>query len=264
VDNLLGLAYIKDLTLGAQKNEILRIYQEFIGPQIVDLLNFYGRDAGKVGGLLQQIDVDNVIRHINGQIYIAAQVGDLPKIIKYGESLLSNNVNALFQINPAGNFSPLISAASNGHLAVVQKLVDLGGDINFSGRADHATALHLACQNGHLKVVEYLVERPEFVSQVRSHVNNQETNNLLTTVLHDACTNGHHEIAKLLLNKGADGQQFLEWMTNDTDFANSAHRDEVLHVLRDHYKQPAAGTARRDNTQFANAPFVPDSRSPGS
>jgi len=56
--------------------------------------------------------------------------------------------------------TPLHYASQNGHLSVVEYLVNQKADINaktkeiFSG-----TPLHYAAQNGHLSVVEYLVNQ---------------------------------------------------------------------------------------------------------
>jgi len=47
-------------------------------------------------------------------------------------------------------------AAYNGHLSVVEYLVDQKADIN-SIDNDNCTPLHRAAINGHLSVVEYLV-----------------------------------------------------------------------------------------------------------
>ena len=57
------------------------------------------------------------------------------------------------------NFStPLHNAANNGHLSVVEYLVNQKADINAKDEYN-STPLHSAAQNGHLSVVEYLVNQ---------------------------------------------------------------------------------------------------------
>jgi len=54
--------------------------------------------------------------------------------------------------------TPLHWAAINGHLSVVEYLVNQKADINAKDK-DNWTLLHSAANNGHLSVVEYLVNQ---------------------------------------------------------------------------------------------------------
>ena len=54
--------------------------------------------------------------------------------------------------------TPLHLAAENGHLSVVEYLVNQKADINAKEQNDCAP-LHLAARNGHLNVVEYLINQ---------------------------------------------------------------------------------------------------------
>ena len=54
--------------------------------------------------------------------------------------------------------TPLHFAAKNGHLSVVEYLVNQKADINEKGN-DNSTPLHLAARYGHLSIVEYLVNQ---------------------------------------------------------------------------------------------------------
>jgi len=54
--------------------------------------------------------------------------------------------------------TPLHYAAQQGHLSVVEYLVNQKADINAKGHYDW-TPLHWAAEKGHLSVVEYLVNQ---------------------------------------------------------------------------------------------------------
>jgi len=54
--------------------------------------------------------------------------------------------------------TPLHWAANNGHLSVVEYLVNQKADINAKNNVDW-TPIHYAARDGHLSVVEYLVNQ---------------------------------------------------------------------------------------------------------
>jgi len=56
------------------------------------------------------------------------------------------------------NWTLLHLASDNGHLSVVEYLVNQKADIN-AKTIDSWTSLHFAAENGHLSVVEYLVNQ---------------------------------------------------------------------------------------------------------
>lgn len=88
---------------------------------------------------------------------------------------------------------PLILATKNGHLPVVQGLVNRGADVNSKGMWG-MTPLMWAASKGHLDVVRFLLDRG-------AHVN-AEAGNRSTALMWTAFA-GHDEIVKLLLQKGA-------------------------------------------------------------
>ena len=55
-------------------------------------------------------------------------------------------------------WTPLHHAANNGHLSVVEYLVNQKADINAKNKYEE-TPLHYAAEKGHLRVVEYLVNQ---------------------------------------------------------------------------------------------------------
>jgi len=65
--------------------------------------------------------------------------------------------------------TPLHFAAQNGHLCVVEYLVNQKADINERNKYDW-TPLHFAAQNGHLSVVEYLVNQKADINSKNNNV----------------------------------------------------------------------------------------------
>jgi len=65
--------------------------------------------------------------------------------------------------------TPLHYAAWNGHLSVVEYLVNQKADINAKNK-NNWTPLHYAAQNGHLSVVEYLVNQKADINAKNSDV----------------------------------------------------------------------------------------------
>ena len=90
-------------------------------------------------------------------------------------------------------WTPLIGAASFGHLEVVKLLLAKGAEVE-AGK-NHLTALTGAAGSGHLEVVKQLLARNPDVDAKDRNGN---------TALMCAAGNGHLEVLKLLLKKGAD------------------------------------------------------------
>lgn len=86
----------------------------------------------------------------------------------------------------AWNGDPLRGAAEGGHLAVVKKLVEAGVDVNAQG----GDALERAARNNHVAVGEYLISKGAKVG---------EDNH---SALLEAARNGHLEFIQMLLDKG--------------------------------------------------------------
>ena len=67
------------------------------------------------------------------------------------------------------NYTPLHLAAINGHLSVVEYLVNQKADINTKDK-EYRTPLHYGAQNGHLSVVEYLVNHKADINEKNNYV----------------------------------------------------------------------------------------------
>ncbi len=87
----------------------------------------------------------------------------------------------------------LWKAAKEGDLAVVEKTLASGADVNAKNKVDQ-TALILAAENGHLKVTKLLLE---------NDANPDEEDKDGWTSLMVAAESGHLEIASLLIKSGA-------------------------------------------------------------
>ena len=94
-----------------------------------------------------------------------------------------------------------------GHLPVVQHLVENGANIN-QANIDDLTPLFVSCQYGHLLVAEYLIENGADVNQATK---------IGATPLAFAMYKNQIEIAKFLLRKGA-GIESTKVFLNNLEF----------------------------------------------
>ncbi len=91
----------------------------------------------------------------------------------------------------------LRSAAADGDLARVKKLVEKGYDANAFDEDLSRTALHYAVEGGHVEVVKYLLS-------VGADVNAHEEAKIGETPLGQVAANCSYEMAELLVNAGAN------------------------------------------------------------
>lgn len=115
----------------------------------------------------------------------------------------------------ANGWTPLMVAATHGHLAMCQMLVELEADIH-ARKNFKCTALHLAARGGHTSVVEFLV-------QCKADVMAEKIDK--STALHDAVAGGYVEVAKILLGhmEGLHERSAILKLAND-------HGRTPLHV----------------------------------
>jgi ankyrin repeat protein len=94
---------------------------------------------------------NNLILGKKGRFMNSALEGDLTEV----KAMLAARVNVNAKRDDA-NVTALILASQNGHLEVVQFLLDAGADVNVETN-DGATALMVAAHNCHLEVVQALL-----------------------------------------------------------------------------------------------------------
>jgi len=102
------------------------------------------------------------------------------------------------------NLTPLHFAAENGHLSIVEYLVNQKADID-AKTSFNETPLHSAVRNGHLSVVEYLVNQ-------KADINAKDEYDSIP--LHLAAINGHLSVVEYLVNQKAD----INANNNDVEF----------------------------------------------
>ncbi|EFO84429.1 hypothetical protein CRE_13441 [Caenorhabditis remanei] len=137
-------------------------------------------------------------------IYNACETGQLQRI----RIFMANKVDDKNWIHEVLNSSgleryPIVIAARNGHVAVVEYLLTVGADPSVRGTVEFdndqilgTPPLWAASAAGHLAIVKLLVETG------KADVN--QATNTQSTPLRGACYDGHLDIVKYLLEKGAD------------------------------------------------------------
>jgi ankyrin repeat protein len=133
-----------------------------------------------------------------GQVPARAQDGDIFAPVKSGnlaavKSILDAKPDAA-KARDRNQYTPLIWAARNGHLAVLKLLLDRGADVNAVNKWNN-TALHWAAYKGHVPVVEFLCRKGAKMDIRESDKGH--------TPLHDAAWRGHLGVVQAMLKHGA-------------------------------------------------------------
>ncbi|KAJ7444220.1 ankyrin repeat domain-containing protein [Mycena latifolia] len=98
------------------------------------------------------------------------------------------------EVAPEEILTALCTASSNGHIHLVQLLIDAGAKIN-SWDVHYGNALDVASLNGHKSVVQLLIEKGADVNLQEGYYGN---------ALQAASLNGHKSVVQLLIEKGVD------------------------------------------------------------
>jgi ankyrin repeat protein len=119
-------------------------------------------------------------------------------------------------------WSPILLAASQGHLATVRFLVEIvGADVRAKNRIK-VTGLMLASGAGNLDICRYLLDRGANVDAKSNHG---------TTALMYAAGSGNIELAKHLVERGADTQIKDNFGNNALAYAEGDPMIEYLSSL---------------------------------
>jgi len=95
--------------------------------------------------------------------------------------------------------SLICMACSEGHVDVLEFLLNLGGNDIFAGDKNGYNPLHAASSHGHVKVVEILLREGYSSTAQIDRIGFQGL-----TAFFAACIFGHLEVARLLLKNGAN------------------------------------------------------------
>ncbi|MFJ5770999.1 ankyrin repeat domain-containing protein [Psychrobacillus sp. NPDC093180] len=127
-------------------------------------------------------------KSLNKAIRNAIKLGDMNEVNR----LIGDNPESLHSMTPFGTW--LHVATKNGHLEIVQYLIQRGIDIDARGGTFDASALNLAAGSGYIEIVKYLIERGAELDVSLAKRN----------PLFGAIYNGHKEVVELLVEKEID------------------------------------------------------------
>ncbi|KAG6578727.1 Ankyrin repeat-containing protein ITN1, partial [Cucurbita argyrosperma subsp. sororia] len=178
-----------ELHLAAQRGDLAAVKQILgdIDSQMVR--NLSGADMDAEVAEVRSLVVNEVNELGETALFTAAERGHIEvvkELLKYSnkETLTTKNRSA---------FDPLHIAASQGHHAIVQVLLDHEPSLSKTIGPSNATPLITAAARGHTAVVEELLNKDHSLLEIcRSNGKN---------ALHFAVRSGHPEIVKLLLSK---------------------------------------------------------------
>jgi ankyrin repeat protein len=138
-------------------------------------------------------------------LVLAAEAGDLAQV----QSLLSRADGKQVNVLDSCRWSPLMKAALNGHLAVVERLLLLGADANLADKGGYQ-ALHLAASRNHLAIAALLLANG-------AQLDTQERTQGFSPLIW-AAKEGHLQMVDYLLMAGANaslqdhqGKTALDW-----------------------------------------------------
>ncbi|MCE9507445.1 MAG: ankyrin repeat domain-containing protein [Alphaproteobacteria bacterium] len=151
-------------------------------------------------------------QRLNNKLWTACYNGKLTKV----EQLLAEGADT--EMRSDGK-TPLLMAASNGHVNTVRLLIDKGAKTS-ARDSEGRTLLITAIRQGERKVTEMLLEQRDFDLDIKAKTNSD------VTALHQAAERGWDNIVLALLEKGADihakmdtGKTPLHWAASGGNFS---------------------------------------------
>ena len=164
------------------------------------------------------------------KLWPAARECNIEKITKLlGSGML--DVNSI----PEGYYStPLMIAAANGHIDVVNLLLNKGAEID-KGNDYGTTPLHVAATWGHLHFVELLLDR--------GALHNSRTRSGGTS-LYWAAKGGHKHVVKVLIDHGTDVDIKDDYGNTPLGFAVDMDHIDTVQLLLEMGADPNARNLR--------------------
>jgi ankyrin repeat protein len=257
----------------------------------------YLKSKDVVGNAIHFYNDRVVVRAIaSGKFQIDSQNSSASSIVRWASrngfetlvKLLLDGDSTLVASIRADVYNPLHVAAREGHLGVIEVLLEAGADID--AVKNNRTALFLAISRGHKEAVALLLDRGADANanarrgysgiaiQEASSQGNKEILDLLiekgadvnaiavegNTALQKASANGHKEIVELLIDRGADvntrdppyGYPFDAIYRNALEAACVGGHREIVELLLDKGADVTVGGAIEKASQSGSKEIV--------
>ncbi|KAE9556395.1 hypothetical protein FO519_000435 [Halicephalobus sp. NKZ332] len=125
--------------------------------------------------------------------------------------------------DPTTGYTVLHSASLNGHLEIVQLLVEQDEELLTTKDRRGCLPLHLAAWNGHHQVVQHLIQSDSSTVD--------DVNNAKEASLHLAAQHGHGRVVSILLQKQANPRLRNARFENALDIAARTGKENVCRLL---------------------------------
>jgi uncharacterized protein len=136
------------------------------------------------------------------------------------KTLLTNGASVDYR---HGGWTVLMFAVKEGHVIVVQQLLDSGANPNVASKnEDGATPLTIAAEHGRLEITKILLNKGADINFQNAHGN---------TPLMYAAENNYPEVAEVLLNAGADASLKDNDAETALQIAQRKNHSRVLSLL---------------------------------
>ena len=145
---------------------------------------------------------------------------------------LTSILGALVNSQDKNSISPLMLAASTGHLGLCRLLIDSGAHVNLTDRLN-TTALHYACTRSHALIARELI--------ANGSTSNTNTPFSFCSPLKYLINDKHYSVAKSFLLAGCDmrgdAKWIREWLKLDEQAADPVGQ-QFRHWLREFMSTP--------------------------